>query len=59
MGPGPHRSVKFNTGAGVRERLEQQMKEIEAKKLEAEQAIKAAEAAASKKDEAKSVSIAA
>ncbi|KAF9469980.1 hypothetical protein BDZ94DRAFT_1207039 [Collybia nuda] len=53
-GPSPHRSVKFNNtggpGVGVKEKLERQMKEIEERKLEAENAVKAAEAAASKDD---------
>lgn len=61
-GPSPHRSVKFNNpggpGAGVKEKLERQMKEIEERKLEAENVVKAAEAAASK-DESKPVAIAA
>ena len=59
-GPSPHRSVTFNNaaaGASVKEKLEQQMKEIQEKKSEAERAVRKAEAAA-KKDEAKPVSIA-
>jgi len=62
-GPSPHRSVKFNSGiglgAGIKEKLEQQMKEIEQRKGEAEKAVRKAEAAASKKEDSKSVAIAA
>lgn len=44
----------------MKEKLEQQMKEIEEKKLEAENAVKAAQAAAaSKKDDSKSVAVSA
>ena len=59
-GPSPHRSVTFNSAASasVKEKLEQQMKEIQEKKSEAERAIRNAEAAANKKDEVKPVSIA-
>ena len=58
-GPSPHRSVTFNSAsANVKEKLEQQMKEIQEKKSEAERAVRNAEAAAGKKDEAKPVSIA-
>ena len=59
-GPSPHRSVTFNnaTSASVKEKLQQQMKEIQEKKSEAEKAVRNAEAAAGKKDEAKPVSIA-
>ena len=60
-GPSPHRSVTFNSAtasAGVKEKLELQMKEIQEKKSEAEKAVKNAEAAANKKDETKPVSIA-
>jgi nuclear polyadenylated RNA-binding protein NAB2 len=63
MGPSPHRSVKFNTGtglgSGIKEKLEQQMKEIEVRKGEAEKAVREAQAAASKKEESKPVAIAA
>lgn len=52
----PHKSVTFKS-AGVKEKLQQQMKEIEEKKLQAEQAVKDAQAAASKKEESKSVAI--
>lgn len=61
-GPSPHRSVTFNSpssGLGVKAKLEQQMKEIEEKKSQAEKAVKDAEAAASKKEESKPVAIAA
>jgi hypothetical protein len=62
-GPSPHRSVKFNTGTalgtGIKEKLEQQMKEIEVRKGEAEKAVREAEAAASKKEDSKPVAIAA
>lgn len=62
-GPSPHRSVKFNTGTGlgtgIKEKLEQQMKEIEQRKGEAEKAVREAEAAASKKEDLKPVAIAA
>ncbi|KAG6920193.1 hypothetical protein DXG01_004962 [Tephrocybe rancida] len=58
-----HKSVKFNKttgpGQGVKEKLQQQMKEIEQRKLEAEKAVREAEAAAGKKDESKPVAIAA
>jgi len=60
-GPSPHRSVTFNTATAsesVKEKLERQMKEIQEKKSEAERAVRNAEAAANKKDEAKPVSIA-
>ena len=60
-GPSPHRSVTFNNAtasASVKENLERQMKEIQEKKTEAERAVRNAEAAANKKDEAKPVSIA-
>lgn len=60
-GPSPHRSVTFNNAtasASVKEKLEMQMKEIQDKKSEAERAVRNAEAAANKKDEAKPVSIA-
>jgi len=65
MGSGTshHRSVKFNhatgPGLGVKEKLQQQMKEIEERKSEAEKAVREAEAAASKNDESKPVAIAA
>jgi len=62
----PHRSVKFNKssgpGQGVKEKMQQQLKEIEERKKEAEDAVREAEAAASsngKKDESKPVAIAA
>jgi len=60
-GPSPHRSVTFNNAmpsTSVKEKLERQMKEIQEKKSEAERAVREAEAAANKKDEAKPVSIA-
>ena len=60
-GPSPHRSVTFNNamaGTSVKEKLEQQMKEIQEKKSEVERAVRDAEAAANKKDGAKPVSIA-
>ncbi|KAF8806545.1 hypothetical protein BYT27DRAFT_7101694 [Phlegmacium glaucopus] len=60
-GPSHHRSVTFNTATtneSVKEKLERQMKEIQEKKSEAERAVRNAEAAANKKDEAKPVSIA-
>ncbi|KAG5652848.1 hypothetical protein H0H81_003410 [Sphagnurus paluster] len=57
----PHKSVKFNKstgpGLGVKEKLQQQMKEIEERKSEAEKAVREAEAAAAKKDESKPVAI--
>ncbi|KAJ7502951.1 hypothetical protein B0H11DRAFT_612309 [Mycena galericulata] len=56
--PSPHRSVKFNQSSGnanVKEKLEQQMKEIEEKKNQAEKAVKAAEAAATAKKEKEEV----
>jgi nuclear polyadenylated RNA-binding protein NAB2 len=62
--PSPHKSVTFNQpGAGIREKLQKQMKEIEEKKTEAEKAVKEAEAAAAaasggKKDNSKPVPIA-
>ncbi|KAG6813514.1 hypothetical protein H0H92_010218 [Tricholoma furcatifolium] len=56
-----HKSVKFNKpagpGQGVKEKLQQQIKEIEQSKLEAEKAVREAEAAAAKKDESKPVAI--
>ncbi|KAJ7647663.1 hypothetical protein FB45DRAFT_975290 [Roridomyces roridus] len=56
MGAAKHnRSVTFNQGVSVKEKLEQQMKEIEEKKIEAEKAVKAAEEAAASKKEAKTV----
>jgi len=58
-GPSPHRSATFNTGAGIKEKLEKQMKEIEEKKSRAEQAVRDAQAAVAngKKDDVKSVEI--
>ena len=58
-GPSPHRSMTFNNpNLSMKERLEKQMKEIEAKKSQVEKAVKEAEAAAnSKKEPAKPVSI--
>lgn len=60
-GASPHKSVVFNNlgpGAGVKEKLEQQMREIQEKKNEAEKAVKEAEAAAAKKkDDSKPVAI--
>jgi len=58
----PHKSVVFNNfgpGAGVKEKLEQQMREIQEKKNEAEKAVQEAEAAAAakKKDDSKPVAI--
>ena len=45
MGARGNRSVTFNnTGASVKDKLAQQMKELEEKKTLAEQAVKAAEA---------------
>lgn len=59
-GPSPHKSVNFAKNANMKGKLEQQMKEIEEKKTEAENAVKAAQAAAaSKKDDSKSVAISA
>ncbi|KAG5727102.1 Nuclear polyadenylated RNA-binding protein nab2 [Termitomyces sp. T112] len=56
-----NKSVTFNKtagpGQGVKEKLAQQMKEIEQRKLEAEKAVREAEAAAGKKDESKPVAI--
>jgi len=62
-----HRSVKFNKpsglGLGVKEKMQQQLKEIEERKKEAERAVREAEAAAAtisgKQDETKPVAIAA
>lgn len=58
-----NKSVTFNKavgpGQGVKEKLAQQMKEIEQRKLEVEKAVREAEAAAGKKDESKPVAIAA
>ncbi|KAG6864497.1 hypothetical protein C0991_009091 [Blastosporella zonata] len=58
-----HRSVTFNKpvgpGQGVKEKLQQQVKEIEQMKLEAEKAVREAEAAAGKKEDTKPVAIAA
>ncbi|KAG6847566.1 hypothetical protein H0H93_007357 [Arthromyces matolae] len=58
-----NKSVTFNKtpgpGQGVKEKLAQQMKEIEQRKLEAEKAVRDAEAAAGKKDGANPVAIAA
>lgn len=64
-GASPHKSVVFNNlgpGAGVKEKLEQQMREIQEKKNQAEKAVKEAEAAAAaaaakKKDDSKPVAI--
>ncbi|KAK2463131.1 hypothetical protein APHAL10511_004786 [Amanita phalloides] len=60
-GHSPHKSVTFNTagpGAGVKEKLEQQMREIQERKNEAEKAVREAEAAAAKKKDSKPVAIA-
>ena len=62
-GASPHKSVTFNNlgpGAGVKEKLERQMREIQEKKSEAERAVREAEAAAAaakKKDDSKPVPI--
>ncbi|KAL0955763.1 hypothetical protein HGRIS_001978 [Hohenbuehelia grisea] len=64
-GPSPHKSVKFNSGASgasaanasLKEKLQNQMREIEEKKSQAEKAIKEAEEAAAKKDGTKPVAI--
>ncbi|KIK67503.1 hypothetical protein GYMLUDRAFT_82004 [Collybiopsis luxurians FD-317 M1] len=54
-GPSPHRSATFNnSAAGLKEKLQKQMKEIEEKKSQAEKAVREAQA---KKDDAKSVEI--
>jgi hypothetical protein len=45
-GPSPHRTATFNTGAGIKSKLEKQVKEIEEKKNQAEQAVRDAQAAA-------------
>jgi hypothetical protein len=62
-GPSPHRSVTFNNTGGVvqdvKEKLANQMREIEEKKTEVANAVKEAEAAANKKEESKPVPIAA
>lgn len=47
----PHKSVSFNKNATMKQKLEQQVKEIEEKKTEAEKAVKAAQAAAASKKE--------
>ncbi|PPQ64949.1 hypothetical protein CVT26_015669 [Gymnopilus dilepis] len=49
MGGSQHKSVTFNKGMSAKERLEKQMKDLEEKKNQAEQAVKDAEAAAAKK----------
>jgi nuclear polyadenylated RNA-binding protein NAB2 len=48
IGPSPHKSVTFNNQS-MKEKLEQQMKELEEKKSQAERAVKAAEEAAKKR----------
>jgi nuclear polyadenylated RNA-binding protein NAB2 len=52
--PSQHRSVKFNNS---KEAVQDKLAKLEAKKAEAEKAVAEAEAAASKKDETKSVAI--
>ncbi|KAF8161281.1 hypothetical protein B0H34DRAFT_700238 [Crassisporium funariophilum] len=61
MGGASHnKSMTFNNGgASAKERLDQQMREVQERKSEAERAVKEAEAAANKKDGAKAVPIAA
>ncbi|KAF8911484.1 hypothetical protein CPB84DRAFT_1812332 [Gymnopilus junonius] len=60
MGGSQNRSMTFNKpGLSAKEKLEKQMKEIQEKKNEAEQAVKDAEAAAAKKADSSPVSIAA
>lgn len=65
-GTSHHKSMTFNNsgpGAGVKEKLERQMREIQEKKSEAERAVREAEAAAAataaakKKEETKPVPI--
>lgn len=56
----PHRSVTFNQssiGAGVKEKLERQMREIEEKKTEAEKAVRDAEEKKREKEKAAPVAI--
>lgn len=60
--PSPHRTITFNhsgAGTGTRDHLEKQMREIEAKKGQAEQAVREAQVAAAnvKKEDVKSVQI--
>ncbi|KAJ3815818.1 hypothetical protein F5876DRAFT_29674 [Lentinula aff. lateritia] len=60
--PSPHRTATFNhfgAGTGTRDNLEKQMREIEAKKGQAEQAVREAQVAATnvKKEDVKSVPI--
>ncbi|KAH7927458.1 hypothetical protein BV22DRAFT_1060945 [Leucogyrophana mollusca] len=60
-GPSPHRSVTFNStkpGESVKEKLERQMKDIEAQKEQAKKAVADAQAAAGKKEESNPVAIA-
>lgn len=61
MGPvSQNRSMTFNNpGATTKQKLEQQMKEVQERKNQAEQAVKDAEAAAAKKADTNPVSIAA
>ncbi|KAJ3724411.1 hypothetical protein FB446DRAFT_721782 [Lentinula raphanica] len=57
-GPSPHRTATFNHSAGTKENLAKQMREIEAKKSQAEKAVQEAQAAANgKKEDTKSVEI--
>ncbi|KAK7057549.1 hypothetical protein R3P38DRAFT_2841681 [Favolaschia claudopus] len=53
--PSPHRSVTFKGNVSVKQKLEQQMKEIEEKKSQAEKAVKAAEEAAANAKKEKDV----
>lgn len=50
MGASHNRSMTFKSNPTVKQKLEQQMKEIEEKKSQAEKAVKEAEAAAAKAD---------
>ncbi|KAJ3997820.1 hypothetical protein F5050DRAFT_1749355 [Lentinula boryana] len=57
-GPSPHRTATFNNSAGTKENFEKQMREIEAKKSQAEKAVREAQAAAQgKKEDSKFVEI--
>jgi hypothetical protein len=57
MGASHNRSMTFKSNPTIKQKLEQQMKEIEEKKNQAEKAVKEAEAAAAKADTKPPVSI--
>lgn len=58
-GPSQHRSVKFNNGGTAKETVQEKLAKLEAEKAQAQMAVVEAEAAASKKEDTKSLAISA